>query len=284
MRKEKAVKRLGMIVATLVAIASAAWGASPSPEFYKTQDSDAWVSHHFQVQTEYARVLVVTAGEAPEQVSIASLDLTGRAAAGEARAYKPTAVFKTMQEAADAAEGGDLVVVMPGTYAGFLLGEKESCGDGKFIHFKAYGKPGEVTIDRPADGKDRNWMVNFEAAHHAILEGFNIAGATGPGLEQKGPQAGIFINGNFGEHREAGASHRDRQQLLAQPPRLGPPFDGHAHGADAGELFRALRAGALGVRFRRQRQLLHPQKRLLRAAAQRPPVQPRSRRVVQRAR
>jgi hypothetical protein len=155
------------------------------------------VSHTIKLQAEYDRVLVVTTGEAPKTVSMARLDLNGHSAAGEARAYTVTAVYKTMQEAADAAQGGDLVAVMPGTYAGFAIGDKESCGDGKYIHFKAFGKPGEVTIDRPAEGKDRNWMVMFATAHHAVLEGFNIAGATGPGMEQKGPQSGIFIGGSI---------------------------------------------------------------------------------------
>ena len=58
--------------------------------------------------------------------------------------------FSTLQEAADAARGGDSVAVMPGTYVGFALGDKPDAGDGRYIHFKALGKPGEVVIDRPS--------------------------------------------------------------------------------------------------------------------------------------
>jgi hypothetical protein len=183
----------------LVCLAGPLLAAPVSPEFYKTMDSDGWVSHTIKVQSEYSRVLVVTTGVAPETVSVAPLDLNSREPKGAAREYKVAASFQTMQEAADAAKGGDLVAVMPGTYSGFALEDKADAGDGKYIHFKAMGRPGEVTINAPAAGKDRNWMVMFAAAHHAILEGFNIAGATGPGLEQKGPQSGIFIAGGFVE-------------------------------------------------------------------------------------
>ena len=181
-------------------LASAALAAPPaSPEFYKTASSDDWVSHTIKVQAKYDRVLVVTAGEAPKSVSVAPLELNARTPSAKAVDCPVIVVYRTLQEAADAAKGGDLVAVMPGTYSGFALGDNASCGDGKYIHFKAMGKPGEVTIDRPAEGKDRNWMVMFAAAHHAILEGFNIAGATGPGMEQKGPQSGTFIGGNIVE-------------------------------------------------------------------------------------
>jgi len=183
----------------LLALAAAAFGAPASPVFYKTQDSDEWVARTFIVQPKYERVLVVTAsGEPPKSVIVPRLDLNARGGGPEAQEYPVAAAFKTLQAAADAARGGDLVVVTPGTYAGFALQDKPDAGDGKYICFKALGKPGEVTIDCPAEGKDRNWMVMFQSAHHAILEGFNIAGKTGPGLEQVGPQAGIFIDGNFG--------------------------------------------------------------------------------------
>ena len=189
------------VFALVVALApAAALAAAASPVFYKTQDSDEWVTRTIQIQDKYARVLVVTAGEAPKSVSVAPLDLNARGASSpKAAEYAVTAVYKTLQEAADASQGGDLVAVMPGTYAGFALDDKADAGDGKYIHFKAMGKPGEVIIDRPADGKDKNWMVMFAPAHHAILEGFNIVGATGPGLPQTGPQSGIFIAGGFVE-------------------------------------------------------------------------------------
>jgi hypothetical protein len=53
-----------------------------------------------------------------------------------------------LQAAAVAAQGGDLIAVMPGHYSGFVLEEKPSAGDRRYIHFKAMGEPGDVVIDR----------------------------------------------------------------------------------------------------------------------------------------
>jgi hypothetical protein len=86
---------------------------------------------------------------------------------------------------------------MPGTYAGFVLGDKPDAGDGHYIHFKALGNPGECIINRPSE-RDRDWMILLQATHHVIVEGFNIAGATGPGMNPVGPRAGIMIDGDFG--------------------------------------------------------------------------------------
>jgi hypothetical protein len=40
-------------------------------------------------------------------------------------------------------------------------------------------------------------MILLRAAHHVIMQGFNIAGSTGPGLEPKGSRAGIMLDGEF---------------------------------------------------------------------------------------
>jgi hypothetical protein len=188
----------GIVLTTCLLLVSPALGAPASPEFFKTQNSDEWVEHSIKVQAEYKRVLLVTAAdEAPGTVEVAALDLNSREPAGEKKTYDVTRVFKTLQEAADASEGGDLVAVMPGVHAGFAVGERPGAGDGAYIHFKALGDPGEVTIDRPAEGKDRNWMVMVQAGHHVIIDGFDLAGTTGPGLDPVGPRAGIFLDGDF---------------------------------------------------------------------------------------
>jgi hypothetical protein len=188
-----------LLLSLLVAAAGAALRppiAAP-PIFKKTQDSDVWVTASFRIQAAYTRVLVVSSsGLPPPSVRVPSLDLNAREPSGALREWPVSAVFGTLQEAAEAARGGDLVAVMPGRYAGFELGPKDDAGDGRFIHFKALGRPGEVVIDRP--GPDPNWMVFFHAAHHAILEGFNISGRTGPGLAPQGPRAGIMMGGDFG--------------------------------------------------------------------------------------
>ena len=190
----------------------------PSPEFFTTESSDAWVDRSFHVQARPARVLVVVArGPAPRTVRVGRLELNARVAAPmdmdlgmgmgmgmdmdmdmDAREELPVAqAFPTLQEAADAARGGDLVAVMPGTYAGFQLGDKADAGDDRYIHFKALGQPGEVVIDRPTAG-DPRWMILLQAAHHVVIQGFNLAGAETPGdMGARGPWAGIMLDGDF---------------------------------------------------------------------------------------
>jgi hypothetical protein len=171
-----------------------------SPIFFKTQNSDEWVNQTIHIQRRYSRVLVVDAsGRSTGRVSMPPLNLNSRATSETepARQYLVHAVFKTIQEAADEARGGDLIAVMPGTYAGFVIGDKRDAGDWHYIHFKAMGLPGEVTINR-ASPRDPDWMVLLQAAHHVIVQGFNIAGSNRPGLEPQGPRAGIMMDGDFG--------------------------------------------------------------------------------------
>jgi len=168
------------------------------PAFVKTQDSNEWVRRSFKVQTKYARVIAVSAGEtAPTKISVRAIDLN----APFEKKYPEEqltvdASVKTLEEASAMAKGGDLIAVMPGRYQGFTLGDKTDAGDDKYIHFKAVGPPGAVVIDRPASG-DANWMIILKAAHHVIIEGFNVAGTSEPGKRAEGPNAGIFIDGDF---------------------------------------------------------------------------------------
>jgi hypothetical protein len=130
-----------------------AWAQKPlpSPVFYQTRSSDEWVSHSIHVQKAYSRVLVVDASEHPPQrIRVSALNLNARETdqTATAREYNVQAVFRTLQEAADVAKGGDLIAVMPGTYTGFVLEDKPSAGDGQYIHFKAMGQPGDVVINQ----------------------------------------------------------------------------------------------------------------------------------------
>ncbi len=172
--------------------------ASSSPTFVRTQNSDEWVAKTFQLQRSYARVLLVGSDSDVKNVSVSSLDLNHPFSEGAVRTYRIFQRFNTLQEAADAAHGGDLVAVLPGHYAGFVMGDKDDASDERYIHFKALGAPGSVVIDHASRVPD--WMVLLEAAHHVVLESFNIAGATGPGLEPKGPRAGIMLGSNFRLH------------------------------------------------------------------------------------
>jgi hypothetical protein len=171
-----------------------------SPMFYKTQNSDEWVNKTFHIQKRYGRVLLVDQSLShPVSITVSDLDLSATVthSTRAARNYSISAVFKTLQDAADASRGGDLIAVMPGTYAGFVLGDKPDASDGSYIHFRAMGNLGDVIIDRASD-RDPDWMVLLQAAHHVIVQGFNIAGHTGPGQALVGPRAGIMLDGDFG--------------------------------------------------------------------------------------
>lgn len=183
--------------------------ASPAPAakppalnaltFFKTQDSSAWVRKNFVVQNTYARVILVAAdGRGRESVAVGKLDLDASPGAAEAVSeLKVDRVVRTLAEAAQESMGGDLVAVMPGRYAGFTLGDRPGAGDGKYIHVKALGAPGEVVIDAPSP-EDKRWMINLSGAHHVIVQGFNVQGSDSPGDQSpRGPNAGIFINGDF---------------------------------------------------------------------------------------
>src|SRR5215831_1431725 len=121
-----------------------------SPVFFHTLNSDEWVEHSIQIQKKYRRVLVVDAsGKSSRKMRVPSLELNSRANVnGQSSDYRVAATFKTLQGAADAAIGGDLVAVMPGHYAGFVMEDKASAGDGRYVHFKAMGEPGDVVIDQ----------------------------------------------------------------------------------------------------------------------------------------
>ena len=142
-------------------------------------------------------LVVVQSQRPPKTISVPDLVLNARATTKRAHSYEVSAVFSSLQEAADACRGGDLIAVMPGTYAGFVLGDKSDAADDSYIHFKAMGNPGDVVIDRGSE-REPDWMVLLQAAHHVIVEGFNIAGHTGPGQEPVGPRAGIMLDGDFG--------------------------------------------------------------------------------------
>jgi hypothetical protein len=195
-RGASAPQALAAVVLALLATVPGAAAPPASPKFVKTQDSDTWVRQTFRLQSRYTRVLLVGDPDAKtDHVMAAVPDLNATGAAKPGKRYAIAQRFATLQEAADAARGGDLVAVLPGHYAGFVLGDKPDARDGSYIHFKALGPPQEVVIDAPS--KDAHWSVLLDAAHHVILEGFNVAGTSGPGLEAKGTTAGFMFDGFF---------------------------------------------------------------------------------------
>lgn len=178
----------------------------PSPQFFRTTDSDEWVRQSFHVQQRYSRVLVVNAsGVGPESLVVESLDLntrpasSGAGSAGEKTQYPVARVFRTIQDAVDESRGGDLIAVLPGTYAGFEIHHRPDTGDGRYIHIKAIGAPGEVTINDASERGQRRHHIWIPGGSYTIIQGFNIAGSTGPGLPQSGTTSGMLIGGAFGE-------------------------------------------------------------------------------------
>lgn len=173
-------------------------GAPHPLSFFRTQDSNEWVAHAFKVQATYARVIVVSPdGKAPAKIAVRKLDLNALPGTLPTVELTVNVTLKTLADAALVATGGDLVAVMPGRYKGFTLRGKADAGDGRYIHFKALGAPGEVVIDAPSEA-DRHWMVWLSGAHHVILQGFRLEGRETPGdMEAKGPWAGIMIDGDF---------------------------------------------------------------------------------------
>jgi len=172
-------------------------------------------------------------GHPPRTIRVAALDLNAANANDRmpAHKYSVAAVFQTLQEAADASRGGDLIAVMPGTYAGFVLQDKPSAADFHYIHFKAMGNPGDVVIDRASPNPD--WMILLRATHHVIIQGFNLAGHNTPAIDPASPRAGIMLDGDFGStgkqthhivlvgnfshnHRKWGFHSRDTHTVLME--------------------------------------------------------------------
>jgi hypothetical protein len=186
--------RMIFLAAAIVTTSETAFAGPPPATYVRTDDSDEWVTRSLRIPARPTRVLVVTEGAAPRHVSVPDLDLNARRPPTSVRDYPVAGAYRTLQAAADAARGGDVVAVLPGRYAGFVIRDKP--GDG-YIRFKAIGKPGQVTIDRATD-RQPDWMIYLQAAHHVTIEGFDIVGSTGPGQEPRGPLAGIMIDGDFG--------------------------------------------------------------------------------------
>ncbi len=172
----------------------------PSPQFFRTTDSDEWVRQSFHVQQRYSRLLLVSATAAgPESLIVESLDLNARPASSGDKAQYPVArLFRTIQDAVDESRGGDLIAVMPGTYPGFEIHQRPDTGDGKYIHIKAIGAPGEVTISDASQRGQRHHHIWIPGGSYTVIQGFNIAGSTGPGLPQSGTTSGMLIGGAFG--------------------------------------------------------------------------------------
>jgi len=189
-----------LLLAAALAVSGCTPRAPAAAAFCTARDSDAWVAGSIHLQRTYPRVLaVVASGEAPRAVRVRPLDLAAREPSGPEVELPVAAAYATLQAAANAARGGDLVAVMPGRYAGFVLDEKPDAGDGRYVHFKAMGAPGEVSVTSvtPVDGA--RWLILLRATHHVVIEGFELRGGPDPGeAPRKESWAGVMLDGDFG--------------------------------------------------------------------------------------
>ncbi len=80
--------------------------------------------------------------------------------------------YTTIQAAVDAASGGDVILVAPGTYTG--TGDEVVDTDGKAITIKASGTPGETIID--GEGARGVVLCGSGEGADTIIEGFTITG------------------------------------------------------------------------------------------------------------
>lgn len=155
-------------------------------------DSDTFLEANFQLQDRYQRVrCVAESGDCPSEVEVQVPCLTAQCE-HPLMTYAVSSTYTTIQTAADEAQAGDLIIIMPGRYAGVQL-EEVGGEEGAYIHFLGWGDAGTVIIDRVADPtKDwlRHWFY-FIDAHHYIIQNLAFEGAD--------EGAGIFISGYFSE-------------------------------------------------------------------------------------
>lgn len=177
---------VGVLILGLTAALSLAQGQALPDE----PDTEAFINSSFHLQETYNRVLCVALdGTCPAEITAAVPCLTA-ACTPRDQQYPVTAVFDSIQAAADTAQPGDLVIIMPGRYAGLQF-EETGGADGAYIHLLGWGEPGSVIVDRPAR-PDVNYLRHhfyLIDTHHIIIQNLAFEGAS------RG--AGLFFSGYF---------------------------------------------------------------------------------------
>jgi len=90
--------------------------------------------------------------------------------------------YTDIQDAIDAAEGGDVILVFPGTYGPVVI-------SGAGITVRSTGGPLLTVIDAGAAGGPAVWFEE-SVSHQALLHGFTITGGTGLEVEEIAQVAG----------------------------------------------------------------------------------------------
>ncbi|MGF1506937.1 MAG: right-handed parallel beta-helix repeat-containing protein [Anaerolineae bacterium] len=152
-------------------------------------DTDQFIEDTFLIQSSYNQVRCVSgSGSCPAQIETAPPCLTASCTPNP-QTYPVAATHTTIQAAADAAQPGDLVIIMPGTYRGVIV-EEDGGADNAYIHFRGWGEPGSVVVDETSD-PGLPWLRDlfyFVDSHHYIIENITFENAE---------RAGIFLTGYF---------------------------------------------------------------------------------------
>ena len=153
-------------------------------------DTEAFITQNFNLQSAYTDVRCVSHdGICPAQVEVAVPCLI-RDCKNESLTYPIDKTYDTIQQAADDAQAGELILIMPGHYAGVAI-EERGGADGAYIHFLGMGELGDVVIDRVAD-PTKSWLRHhfyFINTHHYIIQNLSFADAD--------DGAGLFFSGYF---------------------------------------------------------------------------------------
>ncbi|MDX1995444.1 MAG: right-handed parallel beta-helix repeat-containing protein [bacterium] len=160
----------------------------PAPvEAAAESDTTTFLNTHFDLQSSYNRVLCVQQGTAcPGSISTAVPCLLENCA-NTPQNYTIHSTYTTIQAASNAAQPGDLIIIMPGRYAGVEVENKHGANNA-YIHFLGWGTPGSIIVDRPARNGIRHHFYFILTRYYMIQ---NIA------FENSPQGAGLFFSGYF---------------------------------------------------------------------------------------
>lgn len=96
--------------------------------------------------------------------------------------------WQTIQKAADEADPGDVILVLPGTYAGARLLRSGTEADPIILRSDT---PLAAVLDRPGSRSIHNCILDIDPAEHWIVEGFTVTNS---------PRYGIAVFGADGAH------------------------------------------------------------------------------------
>lgn len=157
-------------------------------------DTEAFLSANFHLQNQYTGVRCVRqtgVSTCPAQIT-ATVPCLLQSCSHPSVTYPVSATYTTIQAAANAAQPGELIAIMPGRYAGIDV-EDMGGANNAYIHFLGIGNLGDIVVDRSADPTKpwlRHWFY-FIDTHYYIIQNIAFSGSTSG--------AGIFFSGFFSD-------------------------------------------------------------------------------------